>query len=135
VSACGKFPAVCRRSFLGIAVRAGRDGRGDIKLLAACVLWIDLSGGWKLLVAIAISGGRSAVDPRLTPIPVERMDAPASLAAEAAEGIPWHRNRAGRCVDDLLVADLRYFAAALLCCSTVTLPPRRLSRRMGSGRR
>ena len=32
-------------------------GGGDIKLLAACALWFDLSSGWKLLVAIAIAGG------------------------------------------------------------------------------
>ena len=35
----------------------GWMGGGDIKLLAACSLWFDLSSGWKLLVAIAIAGG------------------------------------------------------------------------------
>jgi len=35
----------------------GAMGGGDIKLLAASALWFDLSTGWKLLVAIAISGG------------------------------------------------------------------------------
>lgn len=35
----------------------GWMGGGDIKLLAACLLWFDLSSGWKLLVAIAIAGG------------------------------------------------------------------------------
>ena len=35
----------------------GWMGGGDIKLLAACALWFDLSSGWKLLVSIAIAGG------------------------------------------------------------------------------
>lgn len=35
----------------------GWMGGGDIKLLAASILWFDLSDGWKLLVAIAIAGG------------------------------------------------------------------------------
>ena len=35
----------------------GWMGGGDIKLLAASVLWFDLSSGWRLLVAIAIAGG------------------------------------------------------------------------------
>lgn len=44
--------------FLGTLLFArGAMGGGDIKLLAASVLWFDLSGGWKLLVAIAIAGG------------------------------------------------------------------------------
>ena len=40
-----------------IAFDRGWMGGGDIKLLAACILWFDLSSGWKLLVAIAIAGG------------------------------------------------------------------------------
>lgn len=39
----------------------GWMGGGDIKLLAASALWFDLSDGWKLLAAIAISGGIEAV--------------------------------------------------------------------------
>ena len=39
----------------------GWMGGGDIKLLAASVLWFDLSEGWKLLVAIAIAGGLEAL--------------------------------------------------------------------------
>ena len=39
----------------------GWMGGGDIKLLAASVLWFDLSNGWHLLVAIAISGGVEAL--------------------------------------------------------------------------
>ncbi len=35
----------------------GWMGGGDIKLLAASALWFDLSSGWRLLVAITISGG------------------------------------------------------------------------------
>ena len=35
----------------------GWMGGGDVKLLAACALWFDLSHGWKMLVAVAISGG------------------------------------------------------------------------------
>lgn len=35
----------------------GLMGGGDIKLLAACALWLDLSTGWKMLVAVAIAGG------------------------------------------------------------------------------
>lgn len=35
----------------------GWMGGGDIKLLAACCLWLDLSTGWKMLVAVAIAGG------------------------------------------------------------------------------
>jgi prepilin peptidase CpaA len=48
--------------FLGTLLFArGAMGGGDVKLLAACVLWFDLSGGWKLLVAIAIAGGVEAL--------------------------------------------------------------------------
>ncbi|HVF36548.1 MAG TPA: prepilin peptidase [Sphingomicrobium sp.] len=36
-------------------------GGGDVKLLAASVLWCDLSTGWKLLVAISIAGGLEAL--------------------------------------------------------------------------
>lgn len=35
----------------------GWMGGGDIKLLTACALWLDLSQGWKMLVAVAIAGG------------------------------------------------------------------------------
>ncbi|HEU4497745.1 MAG TPA: peptidase, partial [Sphingomicrobium sp.] len=36
-------------------------GGGDVKLLAACVLWFDLAQGWKMLAAVAIAGGLEAV--------------------------------------------------------------------------
>jgi prepilin peptidase CpaA len=39
----------------------GWMGGGDIKLLAASVLWFDLSNGWRLLVAIALAGGLEAL--------------------------------------------------------------------------
>lgn len=39
----------------------GWMGGGDIKLLAACSLWFDLSQGWKMLVAVAIAGGLEAL--------------------------------------------------------------------------
>ena len=39
----------------------GAMGGGDIKLLAACALWFDLSQGWKMLVAVAIAGGLEAL--------------------------------------------------------------------------
>ena len=43
---------------IGTAMFArGWMGGGDIKLLAASVLWFDLSSGWKLLVSIALAGG------------------------------------------------------------------------------
>ena len=32
-------------------------GGGDVKLLASCGLWFDLSGGWRMLVIVAIAGG------------------------------------------------------------------------------
>jgi prepilin peptidase CpaA len=32
-------------------------GGGDAKLLASCGLWFDLSGGWRMLVIVAIAGG------------------------------------------------------------------------------
>lgn len=35
----------------------GWMGGGDVKLLAACALWLDLTSGWKMLVAVAIAGG------------------------------------------------------------------------------
>ena len=35
----------------------GWMGGGDIKLLAACALWLDLAQGLKMLVAVAIAGG------------------------------------------------------------------------------
>jgi len=40
---------------------AGMMGGGDVKLLAACGLWFDLSSGWKMLVAVAIAGGIIAI--------------------------------------------------------------------------
>lgn len=40
---------------------AGQLGGGDVKLLAACALWFDLSSGWKMLVAVALAGGVLAV--------------------------------------------------------------------------
>ena len=40
---------------------AGLLGGGDVKLLAACGLWFDLSTGWRMLVAVAIAGGLVAV--------------------------------------------------------------------------
>lgn len=39
----------------------GWMGGGDVKLLAACALWFDLSQGWKMLVAVAIAGGLESV--------------------------------------------------------------------------
>ncbi len=36
-------------------------GGGDVKLLAACGLWFNLSSGWKMLVAVAIAGGLIAI--------------------------------------------------------------------------
>lgn len=36
---------------------AGQLGGGDVKLLAACALWFDLSSGWRMLVAVALAGG------------------------------------------------------------------------------
>lgn len=36
---------------------AGWIGGGDIKLLAANLLWFTLDGGWKMLVAVAVAGG------------------------------------------------------------------------------
>ena len=36
---------------------AGWLGGGDVKLLAASGLWFTLSGGWRMLVAVAIAGG------------------------------------------------------------------------------
>lgn len=40
---------------------AGLLGGGDVKLFAACGLWFDLSGGWRMLVATAIAGGLLAI--------------------------------------------------------------------------
>lgn len=39
----------------------GWMGGGDVKLLAACALWLDLASGWKMLVAVAIAGGIETV--------------------------------------------------------------------------
>ena len=36
---------------------AGWLGGGDVKLLAASGLWFSLSGGWRMLVAVAVAGG------------------------------------------------------------------------------
>ena len=36
-------------------------GGGDVKLLASCGLWFDLSGGWRMLVTVAIAGGLLAM--------------------------------------------------------------------------
>ena len=36
---------------------AGWLGGGDVKLLAASGLWFTLSGGWRMLVMVAIAGG------------------------------------------------------------------------------
>lgn len=35
----------------------GLLGGGDVKLLASCSLWFDLSGGWRMMVIVAIAGG------------------------------------------------------------------------------
>ena len=40
---------------------SGMLGRGDVKLLAACGLWFNLSSGWKMLVVVAIPGGLIAI--------------------------------------------------------------------------
>nr|WP_294851122.1 prepilin peptidase [uncultured Sphingomonas sp.] len=39
----------------------GWMGGGDIKLLTACALWLDLQSGWKMLVAVAIAGGLETI--------------------------------------------------------------------------
>ena len=44
--------AVCTPMF-----GAGWMGGGDVKLLAASALWFTLSGGWRMLVMVAIAGG------------------------------------------------------------------------------
>ena len=36
---------------------AGWMGGGDVKLIAASGLWFTLSGGWRMLVMVAIAGG------------------------------------------------------------------------------
>ncbi|MEO6248341.1 MAG: prepilin peptidase [Sphingomicrobium sp.] len=36
-------------------------GGGDVKLFASCGLWFDLSGGWRMLVMVAIAGGLLAI--------------------------------------------------------------------------
>lgn len=68
----------------------GWMGGGDIKLLAASVLWFDLSSGWRLLVAIAIAGGLEA----LVVIVLRRLKWPDSvrrrvLLLRPREGIPY----------------------------------------------
>lgn len=35
----------------------GWMGGGDVKLLAACALWLDIAQGGKMLVAVALAGG------------------------------------------------------------------------------
>lgn len=44
-----------------MAFAAGKLGGGDVKLLAASGLWFDLSGAWRMLVAVAILGGVLAI--------------------------------------------------------------------------
>ena len=36
-------------------------GGGDVKLLASCGLWFDLSDGWRMLAMVAIAGGLLAL--------------------------------------------------------------------------
>ena len=36
-------------------------GGGDVKLLASSSLWFNLSGGWQMLVMVAIAGGLLAI--------------------------------------------------------------------------
>ena len=36
-------------------------GGGDVKLLASSGLWFNLSGGWRMLVMVAIAGGLLAI--------------------------------------------------------------------------
>ena len=36
-------------------------GGGDVKLLASCGLWFDLSAGWRMLTIVAIAGGLLAI--------------------------------------------------------------------------
>jgi len=68
----------------------GWMGGGDVKLLAGCALWFDLSNGWKLLVAISLAGGVEAI----AVILLRRLPWPASwrqrvLLLKPREGIPY----------------------------------------------
>ena len=68
---------------------AGLLGGGDVKLFAACALWFDLSGGWRMLVAAALAGGLLAifllsVRP-VVPPPISRR----FIALRARGGIPY----------------------------------------------
>jgi prepilin peptidase CpaA len=77
--------------FLGtLLFTRGAMGGGDIKLLAASILWFDLSNGWKLLVAIALAGGIEA----LLILALRRLPWPEQVKQRAlllrqGEGIPY----------------------------------------------
>lgn len=58
----------------------GAMGGGDIKLLAASVLWFDWSAGWRMLVAVAIIGGLEAIIVML----IRMLPWPAAARARAA---------------------------------------------------
>lgn len=51
---------------------SGKIGGGDIKLLAATILWFDLAGAWRFLAAVFLAGGAVAlvtIALRTLPIP------------------------------------------------------------------
>ena len=60
----------------------GMMGGGDVKLLAAVALFVDLSAGWRMLVAIAILGGLEAIivmSLRAVPVPASARERVALL--------------------------------------------------------
>ena len=68
----------------------GWMGGGDVKLLAGCALWFDLSSGWKALVAIALAGGIEAlVVILLRKIPWSEAVRQRVLLLKPREGIPY----------------------------------------------
>lgn len=78
----------------------GWMGGGDVKLLAACVLWFDFSQGWKMLVAVAIAGGLESLLIMLLRLPPWservrrqiawlRKDEPLPYGVAIAAGMAW----------------------------------------------
>ena len=63
-------------------------GGGDVKLLASCGLWFDLSQGWRMLAAVAIAGGLLAIT-LLSIRPVVPAVAHRVLLLKPKTGIPY----------------------------------------------
>lgn len=86
-------PAVLMLALLAIGTpmfAAGWLGGGDVKLLAASGLWFTLSGGWRMLVMVAIAGGAvTLLILLLRRLPWSEQAKASAVALQRKGGIPY----------------------------------------------